>query len=112
DVRPFAGSQHARFIAPDVPQHIIARVFQGRHLLRPSPLLNSIIVGVVGRALEVYTEVLLFAIAVLSNHLHMEAQGPADQMAGFVGYIKREISRRWGGTPGIDWPGSMWSGRY
>ncbi len=35
-------------------------------------------------------------------------QGPPDQVPAFVGFIKREISRRWGRHPSVDWSGTMW----
>ena len=48
DANIFAGRHHARFIPPDVPVHIISRVFQGRYLLRPSKRLNRLIIGIIG----------------------------------------------------------------
>src|SRR6185295_16167179 len=47
---PFTGSHHARYLPPDIPFHIISSTFQRRHLLRPCKALNSIILGVLGRA--------------------------------------------------------------
>jgi hypothetical protein len=44
----------------------------------------------------------------LSNHFHAIARGPALELPFFIGYIKREISRRHGARPDIDWPGTMW----
>jgi len=107
--RLFAGDHHARLIDERVPCHIISRVFQGRHLLRPEPALNDLILGVVGRAQVLFPEVELFALAVMSNHLHAMARGPAHGLPFFIGYIKREISRRFGHRPDIDWPDGMWS---
>jgi REP element-mobilizing transposase RayT len=106
--RMLAGRHHARFIDPDVPIHVISRVFQGRHLLRPSRQLNSIVVGVVGRALERYRAVRLYAMAFLSNHVHFMLQGPPQEVPAFIGFIKREISRRWGHRPEVGWHGAMW----
>ena len=106
--RVHAGVRHARFIAPDVPLHVVSRVFQGRHLLRPCEELNSIIAGVMGRAQDLYVEVRLFAVAFLSNHVHFMLQGPPDQVPSFIGFIKREISRRWGRNPRVGWRGTMW----
>lgn len=104
----FAGGHHARLIDERVPFHIISRVFQGRHLLRPCEQLNDIIIGVMARALDQYTSVKLYAAAFLSNHLHMMLQGASHEVPDFIGFVKREISRRWGGDPDIQWPGSMW----
>jgi REP element-mobilizing transposase RayT len=103
-----AGRHHARFIAGDVPLHVISRVFQGRHLLRPCDELNAIILGVVGRALRRYADVRLYAMAFLSNHAHFMLQGPPNQVPPFIGFIKREISRRWGRHASVGWRGTMW----
>lgn len=106
--RCFHGLHHARFIDPETPVHIISRVFQGRHLLRPCDDLNALIVGVVGRAQRHYVSVHLYAMAFLSNHVHFMVQGPPGQVASFVGFIKREISRRWGRRAQVGWHGTMW----
>ena len=105
---PFAGKHHARYIDERVPLHVISRVFQGRHLLRPCATLNSVIIGVVGRALQRYRDVRLYAMAFLSNHAHFMLQGPGNQVPAFIGFIKREISRRWGHHPSVGWHGTMW----
>jgi REP element-mobilizing transposase RayT len=105
-----AGGHHARYLRADVPFHVISRIFQGRHLLRPGRVLNRIIAGVVGRAQTVYPTVDLFAYAFLSNHVHMMLRGPTRDVVCFIGFVKREISRRWGAYPGINWPGTMWHG--
>ncbi len=106
DAPPWAGKHHARYIEADVPYHVISRIFQGRCLLVPSEELNQLIIGILGRAMEVFPSILLFAITVLSNHLHAMLQGPPDQVAAFLGFVKREISRRYG--PQIGWSGTMW----
>ena len=92
----FAGAHHARRIEPHVPYHVISRIFQGRCLLVPNPELNDLIAGVVGRAQALFSSVTLFAITVLSNHIHALLMGPPDQVPAFLGSIKREISRRYG----------------
>jgi len=105
-----SGRHHARHIRGDVPYHIISRVFQGRHLLRPGPDINRIIVGTIGRARELFPGIQLFALAFLSNHIHLMVRGPTDEVPSFVGFIKREISRRWGNHRTIGWQGTMWEG--
>jgi REP element-mobilizing transposase RayT len=110
-VEVFAGRHHARFIPEDVPQHIISRVFQGRHLLRPGKELNNIIAGVVAKAGKEFPDVVVYAYAFLSNHIHLQLKGPSYQIADFVGYIKREITVRWGHRPDVRWRGTMWE-RY
>lgn len=103
-----AGSHYARYIDKDVPMHVISRVIQGRYLLRPCTELNEIINGVVGRAQERYKNVLLYAMAFMSNHAHFMLQGPPEEVPAFIGFVKREISYRWGRARGINWPGPMW----
>ena len=102
------GGRPARYIDERVPHHIISRVFQGRHLLRPCEELNAIIVGVLSRARELYPAVSLFNLAFLSNHLHMILKGSSQDVPRFIGFIKREISRRWGAHPDVNWQGTMW----
>ena len=104
-----AGNHLPRFLPKDVPHHIVSRVFQGRFLLRPEKKLNDIIAGVMAKAATLFQEVKVYAYAFLSNHAHLMLKGPAHQIAGFVGYIKREISRRWANDPKVNWPGTMWT---
>lgn len=106
--RPHAGGHHARFLPPDVPVHVISRVFQGRHLLRPCKQLNDLIVGVMARGRLVYPGVRIYAVAFMSNHVHWLLQGPTREVPAFIGYVKREISRRWGSAANVGWEGTMW----
>lgn len=110
ELKLFAGGHHARFIDESTPMHLISKTFQSRFLLVPCAELNNLIAGVVGRAQIVYPAVSLHAIVFMSNHLHAIATGPANELPAFMGFIKREISRRWGGRPDVDWRGGMWSG--
>jgi REP element-mobilizing transposase RayT len=107
----FVSAKHARFIDPRVPYHIICKTLQGFHLLRPDQrlVLRELVAGVIGRAQRNYPGVKLFAAAFLSNHFHLMLQGSSYAVVGFVGFCKREISRRW--APKIGWSGPMW-GKY
>ena len=106
--RPFAGAHYARYLEPGVPYHIISRVFQGRCLLVPDDHINDVIVGVLSRARELYPHIRLFAIACMSNHIHAMLTGPAHNVAAFLAFVKREISRRL--APHCDWyGGTMWN---
>ena len=49
---------------------VTCRTLQGRLLLRPSPELNDIAAGVLGRAQRLYP-VEIMALSLLSNHYHM-----------------------------------------
>ena len=61
-----------------------------------------------GRAQRHYASVRLYAMAFLSNHVHFMLQGQPGEVAAFVGFIKREISRRWGRRAHVGWHGTMW----
>ena len=65
---------------------ITARTVHGRYLLRPSALVNELILGVVGRGQAMY-DVELFAFVFLSNHLHllMRARRTAAPRVGLSG---------------------------
>lgn len=102
------GYHHARFFDGVTPVHIISKTFQGRMLLRPCQELNAIILGVIGRARQNFPDVKLFAFAFMSNHMHLIASGPTSQVPAFVGFIKREISRRWNRHESNDWNAPMW----
>ncbi len=89
---------------------VTCRTLQGRLLLRPSPELNDIAAGVLGRAQRLYP-VNLVAFSPLSNHYHMIVRPEsAKRLARFVGYfnsnLAREISRLTG------WTGKIWERRY
>jgi hypothetical protein len=85
---------------------VTCRTLQGRLLLRPSPELNDIAAGVLGRAQRLYP-VDLVAFSPLSNHYHMIVRAEsAKRLARFVGYfnsnLAREVSRLTG------WTGKIW----
>jgi hypothetical protein len=105
--RYFGGFKHARFHQPEVVYHCLLRIVQGRFLLRPDERgrLVALIAGVIARAKKNFPGVRLFADAWLSNHAHLLLQGAPEQIPSFVGFIEREISRRWGGI--IGWDGNM-----
>jgi len=89
---------------------VTCRTLQGRLLLRPSPELNDIAAGVLGRAQRLYP-VEIMAFSLLSNHYHMIARAEsAKRLARFVGYfnsnLAREVSRLTG------WTGKIWDRRY
>ncbi|MCK5689090.1 hypothetical protein KAI87_07465 [Myxococcota bacterium] len=99
---------HIRYHSKDVPYHIVSRVFWGVFRLVPTPETTSIIVGVFARAMELFPEMKLYAAAVLSAHFHLQVQGEPEEIPAFVGYIKREISRRIGKMQNKTGP--MWEG--
>jgi hypothetical protein len=89
---------------------VTCRTLQGRPLLRPSPELNDIAAGILGRAQRLYP-VDLVAFVLVSNHYHLILWvEDAKRLARFVGYfnsnLAREVSRLTG------WTGKIWERRY
>lgn len=86
------------------------RTFQARHLLRPSPEANDLILGVFGRAASLYS-VGVVCISFMSNHFHAIIRTPdAKTLAGFMGYLKGNLARELGRLHG--WRGKLWARRY
>jgi len=82
------------------------RTIQGRFLLRPSPELNELVVGVLARA-QSFCDAELIGIVVMSNHVHLllwvENQWHLSTlMQHFGGNTAREVNRL------RDWKGSLW----
>jgi REP element-mobilizing transposase RayT len=102
--------RHARFFKPDVVYHVTSKTLRGEFFLHPSSATNEVVLGVLGRAQVVWPDVKLFGYVFMSNHFHLMLQGPPDDLPAFVGFIKREISRRLGESSGS--PGPMWQRRY
>ncbi len=89
---------------------VTQRTLQGRHLLVPSPLLNDIILGVLGRAQRLHP-LEIHGYSFLSSHFHILATAStALQLALFMGYfssnLAREIARL------TDWDEKVWGDRY
>jgi REP element-mobilizing transposase RayT len=89
---------------------ITDRTVQSRFLLVPSPELNDIILGVLGRAQRRHG-VELVGFVFLSTHFHLIAHvTDARQLADFMGYLAsnlaREIARHTG------WTDKIWARRY
>jgi hypothetical protein len=99
-----------RYIPSGLVVEVTSRTIQGRLLLRPSPQVNDIILGVLGRALALF-DVKVCALAVLSNHFHaLLLPADAAELARFMAHIKRNISEELGRLH--QWPGPLWDRRY
>ena len=86
------------------------RTLQGRLLLVPSPELNEIIFGVLGRAQRLY-KVRLCAYVFLSNHFHLLVRvNDAKQLADFMGYFGSNLAREVARLTG--WNDKVWARRY
>ena len=101
----FQRVRHARYFEDDRLYHIVFRVTQGLHLLQPDAQgeLRRIVAGILGRAQKTFDGVNNHATNLLSNHGHLGLSGDATQLAPYIGFFKRELSRRWG--PRIGWRG-------
>ena len=103
--------RHLRFI-PDggALVEVTCRTIQGRLLLCPSPQLNDIILGVLGRAQREYpVEIVAYAFASNHYHLHLRvdhAKQLSEFMCFFNSNLAKEVARRTG------WKEKVWSRRY
>ena len=89
---------------------VTCRTVQGRRLFRPSPELNEIVLGVLGRAQRLYP-IRICGLAVLSSHVHLLVDvDHAGQLADFMEYACSNLAREVGRL--TDWEGPVFAGRY
>jgi hypothetical protein len=83
---------------------------QGRRLFRPSPEVNEVVLGVLGRAQRLYP-IRICGMAVLSSHLHLLVDvDHCGQLADFMEYTCSNLAREVGRL--TDWEGPVFAGRY
>jgi hypothetical protein len=97
-----------------IPEHslveITTRTLQGRLLLNPSPELNDIILGVIGKAQHDY-DMVLHGLVVASNHVHLFARpSNAQRLASFMQFLNANIAKEVARLH--NWPERVWSRRY
>jgi REP element-mobilizing transposase RayT len=103
-------SRPIRHFEPNCVVEITDRTVQSRFLLKPSADTNEIILGVLGRALTMYT-VTLHAFVFMSNHYHFIATVPDVRvMARFMNFVNSNIAREIGRS--IKWREKFWGRRY
>ena len=96
---------------PDTTFEVTCKTLHGRLLLRPSKVLNDLVLGVVGRALSLYPGVLLHLFVVLSNHMHLILTVPDSRtLSLFMCYINSNIAREVGRLH--CWREKFWGRRY
>ncbi len=89
---------------------ITCRTLQGRYLLKPSPAVNDMVLGILGRAQRLYP-VEIHAFVFMSNHYHLLISVPdARRMAEFMRYFNSNLARELGKIRG--WRDKVWSRRY
>jgi hypothetical protein len=90
------------------------RVIGAKALLTPSPNpfeFNEIVVGVLGRALEV-SPLELCNLVMMGNHFHgAVVVREMRQLSLFMKHLECNLSKEIG-TSLRDWPGTIWDGRY
>lgn len=101
---------HARYLQPGMVYHIISKTLRGQFLLVPKKGVSSLCGGVVAKARQNWPEVKLYGFAFMSNHIHLMVSGRGNEVSHFVGFIKREISRRLGQRYKL--PGTFWHQRF
>ena len=89
---------------------VTVRTKQSRLLLRPSPALNWIVLGVLGRAQRRY-QVECCGVVFMSNHWHalLRVQD-AQQLSRFMQYVNGNLALEVNRL--VDWPHGLWSRRY
>jgi hypothetical protein len=89
---------------------VTCRTLHGRLLLRPSPELDDIAAGILGRAQRLYP-VDIVAFQPVSNHYHaLLFVKDAKRLAEFAGYLNSNLAREVGRLTG--WTGKIWERRY
>jgi hypothetical protein len=90
---------------------VTSRCFQGRLLLRPGAEVNEVVGGVLARAVQQSTgNVRLHAFTFASNHFHLLVWARGAALAGFMQYLRANLSRKVGRL--VDWSGGFWERRY
>jgi REP element-mobilizing transposase RayT len=103
-------ARRLRFIPPGSLVEVTCRTVQGRLLLRPSPILRDLTLGVLARAARLYP-VEIHAFAFLSNHFHLLVTvASAQRLASFMNYLNSNLAREAGRL--VRWREKFWGRRY
>jgi hypothetical protein len=99
-----------RFIPENSLVEITTRTLQGRLLLRPSPELTNLILGIVGKAQDLYG-MTIHAFVFLSTHAHfLLSPSSAGQLAVFMQFVNANVAKEAGRLH--VWRERFWSRRY
>jgi hypothetical protein len=89
---------------------ITSRTLREEMRLRPSAEINAIVLGVFGRALFLFPEVMLHYFIVLSDHMHwLASASDGDSLRQFIAFVKSNIARRVADLDGVG--GRFWARR-
>ena len=90
----------------------VCRTIQGRLLLKPTPEVEKIILGIIGRALSRYKGAQIIEFTVLGNHYHMDFLfDTVETMADVFEYINGLLAKKVAGKI-HGWKARTWSRRY
>ena len=99
-----------RFIPENSLVEITTRTLQGRLLLKPSPDLTDLILGIVGKAQDLYG-MTVHAFVFLSTHAHfLLSPKSAGQLALFMQFVNANVAKE-AGRLNV-WRERLWSRRY
>jgi hypothetical protein len=102
-----------RMFEPGVVYECTSRTIQGRYLLRPSELVNALIVGIIGYALAKCPGIEIYGVHFLSNHATwLLSSSDPSQVSQFMKAVNEHISKEMGDERVHDWSGSLWGRRY
>ena len=107
----YTRARHARFLKRGCVYHVLSRTVGNMFLLRPDleGELRAIIAGILAQARMRYPSIAIYAAVVLSNHMLIGVlEGDPRVAADFIGFFKREVTRRW--CHHVNWSRSMWEG--
>jgi hypothetical protein len=99
-----------RFVPEQSLVEITTRTLQGRLLLKPSPELTDLILGIIGKAQGLYG-MTIHAFVFLSTHAHfLLSPSGADQLAKFMQFVNANVAKEAGRLH--LWRERLWSRRY
>ncbi len=89
---------------------VTCRTIHSRFLLRPDPVVNDIVVGVLGRAQRKYP-IRICSYAFVSSHFHLILDvDDALELSRFMRYVNSNLARKIGRL--VDWRDKFWARRY
>jgi hypothetical protein len=99
-----------RFVPAGSLVEVTTRTIHGRLLLKPSPELNDVVLGVIGKAQALY-RMAMHGFAVASNHCHLLLlPTSAQQLAAFMQFLNANLAKEVARLH--NWPDRVWSRRY
>jgi hypothetical protein len=85
-----------RFVPEGSLIEITTRTIHGRRLLKPSPELTDIILGIIGKAQD-FTGMVIHAFVFLSTHAHfLLSPEDAGQLAKFMQFVNANVAKEAG----------------